>query len=138
MRKNAALAVTHEPPALELVNNIINACADAKGRDISVLDVSKIFDAADFFVIVSRRSDRQVQGIANKILAGIDKSQAQLSSIEGMETGHWVLIDCGEVIVHIFYEPVRSHYDLESLWADARRVGIKTRKTVAGAELRAC
>lgn len=138
MRKNAALAVSPEPQALELVNTIINSCADAKGRDITVLDVSKVFGMADFFVVVSGRSDRQVQGIANRVLGGLDKPHAQIASIEGMDTGHWVLIDCGEVIVHIFYEPLRAHYDIESLWANAKRINIKTRKTVGGPELRAC
>ena len=138
MRKNAALAVTPEPQALELVNTIINSCADAKGKDIAVLDVSKIFGIADYFIVVSGRSDRQVRGIADKVLDGLDSQHAQIVSVEGMDTGHWVLIDCGEVIVHVFYEPVRAHYDIESLWANAKRVNIRTRRTVAGAELRAC
>lgn len=138
MRKSTALAVNQEPQSLELVNTIINSCADAKGRDITVLDVSKIFGMADFFVVVSGRSDRQVQGIANRVLEGLGKDHSRTASVEGLDTGHWVLIDCGEVVVHVFYEPVRAHYDIESLWGSARRLGIKTRKSTGGAELRAC
>lgn len=138
MRKSAALAVNPEPQSLELVNSIINACAEAKGKDITVLDVSKIFGMAEYFVVVSGRSDRQVQGIANKVRAALEgPPPAQMLSTEGMDVGHWVLVDCGEVIVHIFYEPVRSHYDIESLWAKAKRLNIKMRKGSNGIELRA-
>jgi len=136
MRKNTATALNADSQSLEVVNQIINACADAKGKDISVLEVSEFFGMADYFVVVSGRSDRQVQGIANKTLEALESGGITPVSLEGMETGHWVLIDTGDVIVHVFYEPVREHYDLESLWSKARKLSIRMRRKSSGTELR--
>jgi ribosome-associated protein len=106
------------------ISTIINACAETKGKDLVVLDVSKIFSLSDYFVIVSGRSDRQVQGITNKILTMLAQCNVTPFSVEGEEKAHWVLIDFGEIVVHVFYEPVREHFDLEALWNKARRVDI--------------
>lgn len=109
----------------QLVRHIVNSCADAKGRDIVVLDVSKNFDVASYFVIVSGRSDRQVQGISNRILHDLDTAGYKPFSTNGLDQGHWVLLDCDDVIVHVFYEPLREHYNLEGLWTAARRVNVE-------------
>ena len=109
---------------LALVATVISACDETKGIDPAVLDVSDVFSLADYFVIVSGRSDRQVQGITHKILAKLAERNLEPLAVEGQERSHWVLIDCGEVIVHVFYEPVRAYYDLESLWHTARRLDI--------------
>ena len=124
-----------QPQTVEIANHVINACADAKGENIVVLDVSKISDLAKYFIIVSGRSDRQVQGLANRICLTLDQSQVKSFSIEGLQQGHWVLIDCDDVVVHVFYEPIRAHYDLESLWIKAKRVELKARKTREGQSL---
>lgn len=107
--------------AFELAEQIATACSDAKGQDILVLKVSEIFDLADYFVIVSARSDRQAQGITNKILETLTRSHIKPLSISGLEDGQWVLIDCDDIVVHVFYEPQRLHYDLESLWYKAEK-----------------
>ena len=74
---------------------------------------------------MSGRSDRQVQGISNRIATTLsEECKISPSSRDGFEEGHWVLMDYGDVIVHIFYEPTRDHYDLERLWKDAVRVEI--------------
>ena len=112
------------PSSNQLVKQIINSCTDAKGRDIVVLDVSKNFCVASYFVIVSGRSDRQVQGISNRILNDLANTGYKPFSIDGLEQGHWVLLDCDDVIVHVFYEPIRQHYNLESLWATAKKLNI--------------
>lgn len=106
---------------------ILECCSEAKGKDLTLLDVSGVFDLASFFVIVSARSDRQVQGISNRIAATLD-SECGISPVskDGLEEGHWVLMDYGDVIVHIFYEPTRDHYDLERLWKDAVHVKLPT------------
>ncbi|MCB0311053.1 MAG: ribosome silencing factor [Bdellovibrionales bacterium] len=137
MVKNLANVVNPEPQPLEVVNRIINACADAKGKDIRVLDVSTVFGLADYFVIVSGRSDRQVQGITNKVLDTLLESNLKPINVEGIDEGHWVLADFGDVILHVFYEPVRAHYDIESLWFRARKLEIKNDKNQNGIVLRA-
>ena len=111
--------------SFELTTTVIEACQEAKGRDITVLNVSEVFDLSDYFIVVSGRSDRQVLGISNKILAKLNKMGHKPLSIEGLDDGHWVLMDFGDVIVHVFYEPAREHYDIEGLWINARRADVK-------------
>jgi len=108
----------HSFSSKEFAYEIVETCEEAKGKDVAVMDVSKLFGLSDYFIVVSARSDRQVQGIANRILG----SFISPVTLEGMEKGHWVLMDFGEVVVHIFYEPLREHYDVEGLWIKAPRV----------------
>ena len=108
--------------AIDRVASIAQASLDVKGKDLTVLDVSKLSDVADYFVIVSARSDRQVQGICNRILEDLVKQGVSPLSIEGYNKAHWVLLDFDDVIVHIFYEPIRDIYRLEGLWHNAKRV----------------
>jgi ribosome-associated protein len=124
MRKNLALLVREDADSLTLVKRVVHACEEVKGRDIAILDVHSISDFADYFVVVSGRSDRQVQGITNRVIEELCKCGRKPTSVEGYERGQWVLVDCGEIVVHIFYEPVREFYDIESLWMRARKISI--------------
>ena len=138
MSKNAAEVLKPGPTtALAVVNEIINACSDAKGKDILVLDLRKVSDMTQYFVLVSGRSDRQVQGIANKALAALAQHGCRPDSIEGLEEGHWVLCDLGDVVLHVFYEGTRQHYDLEGLWFRADRLPVEMPESAAGAEFKA-
>lgn len=110
--------------SMDLALKILECASDAKGKDLTLLDVSSVFDLASFFIIVSGRSDRQVQGISNRILLTLEERGIQPISRDGYEEGHWVLMDYGDVIVHIFYEPLREHYDLEQLWKNGSKVAI--------------
>jgi len=96
--------------------------AQLKAEDMVLLDVSTLSSFADYFVICTGRSSRQVQGIADNLETSLGERGLAPLGIEGRREGHWVLMDYGDVIIHIFYEPVRYFYDLESLWADAKRV----------------
>jgi ribosome-associated protein len=93
-----------------------------KGLDLVMLDVSRFSSFADYFIICSGKSSRQVQGIADNLEDELKSVGFRPIGIEGKREGHWVLIDYGDVIIHVFYEPVRLFYDLESLWSDAARV----------------
>lgn len=119
----------------DLMRKIANACLEVKAKDVVGLDVRGVFDLSDYFIIATGRSDRQVQGIANRVLALLEDEGANLVSIEGFEDGHWVLIDTGDIVVHVFYEPKREHYDIEALWARARKLdlsgGAKSAKAAA-------
>ena len=136
MRKNLAEKLSTETQAVSLVNQIINACADAKGNDIKVLDVSAVFGLSDFFIIASGRSDRHVQGIANKVVSAMSDSGCDPLAVEGLDEGHWVLLDFGDVVMHVFYEPLREHYDIEGLWGNAKELKIKSRKSTRGINLK--
>ena len=122
MKDNLAVVVKDEGGSLEIVRRVVGACEDVKGKDIAILDVQRISDFADYFVVVSGRSDRQVQGITNRITEELSEAEVQPVSVEGYDDAQWVLMDCGDVVVHIFYEPVREFYDIESLWIRARRL----------------
>ena len=86
--------------------------------------MGSVSDFADYFIVASGRSDRQVQGITNRGIKELAKVGVRPLSVEGYEDGQWVLIDCGDVVAHVFYEPVRSEYDLESLWIRARKLDL--------------
>jgi ribosome-associated protein len=87
-----------------------------------VLDVGKLTSVADYLVLCSGGSDRQVRAIADHIDGSLAQQRIHPLSIEGMATSQWVLMDYGDVVVHIFRTDVRAHYALERLWGDARQV----------------
>ncbi len=98
------------------------AALDHKAIDLVILSIQNLSSFADYFVICSGNSDRQVQAIASHIEEKLAKEGLYPLGIEGKREGRWVLLDYGEVVVHVFYQPVREFYDLERLWADAPRV----------------
>ncbi len=103
----------------------VQAALGKKALHLVVLDVHELSSVADVFIICSGRSNRQVKAIAEHIQVELKKQNIKPLSTEGMSEGHWVLMDYGHIIIHIFYEPVRSFYDLESLWIDAARIKTK-------------
>ncbi len=92
---------------------------DRKACDLVVMDVRGLTSIADYFIICSGRSDRQVQSIAQGLEESSSKPGIKPFAVEGVGRGHWVLMDFSDVIVHIFYEPVRKFYDLDGLWGHA-------------------
>ena len=86
---------------------------------MNILDVRGIASYADYVVLASGESDRQVTAMAENVLTKLKQEGEQAVGSEGFETGQWVLLDYGDVVAHLFFEEVRSHYDLEGLWADA-------------------
>lgn len=109
-------------PTLDLY---INAVMGKKAIDLVVLDVQELTSVSDIFIICSGRSNRQVSAIAEYIQVNLKKRAIKPMSVEGKKEGHWVLLDYGHVIIHVFYEPVRAFYDLEGLWIDAKRIEAK-------------
>lgn len=98
------------------------AALDRKAYDLVVLEIGRHSSIADYFVICSGRSDTQVQAIAEAIEEQLGRTGSRPVSVEGQSRGQWVLMDYGDVVVHIFYVPVRGFYDLERLWVRAPRV----------------
>ena len=93
----------------------MRACVDQKGLDVRGLDISGS-DIADFFIIVSGTSERHVKGIADKVQQTLQQFGETPLSVSGYEGGEWVLIDYGDLVVHVFYEPMRQYYGLDELW----------------------
>ena len=105
--------------ALERSRGIAEAALDRKAKDVLALDVRGLTSFADSFVLASGSSDRQVRAIADAILEATRASGDAPLGVEGYDEGRWVLIDLNDVVVHVFLEEVREHYDLERLWGDA-------------------
>lgn len=108
--------------ARKLAIDIAAAALEKKAVGLEILDVAGRTDYADFLVLMSGRSDRQVAALAEGIEEALRKSGRRAQNIEGRESARWILIDFGDVVVHVFQEEIRSLYDLEGLWEDARRL----------------
>lgn len=93
-----------------------------KGEEIVVFNVRKIFPLSDYFVIVTVNSRLHAQSLSLEIEHRLKDQQLHPLGVEGYEDGRWILMDYGDVIVHIFLKEVREFYDLEMLWGDARRI----------------
>jgi ribosome-associated protein len=115
-------AIVENPRAHTLARKVANLLSDKKALDIVILDVRGMTSYADYVVVASGESDRQVTSMAEHVLSKLKESEGlRPVGHEGMDTGQWVLLDFGEVITHIFFSEMRAHYDLEGIWADARR-----------------
>ena len=101
---------------------IQSALEDAKTQNIAVLDVRKISDFTDYMVIATGTSNRHVQSSADRVAETLRDHGVRPVGIEGKQLGDWVLIDFGDVVVHIMREQTRDFYNLEKLWSDAKRV----------------
>ncbi|HEY8432141.1 MAG TPA: ribosome silencing factor [Sandaracinaceae bacterium] len=111
--------------ARKLALTIAESALDRKAINVEIIDVVGKVDYADYVVVMSGRSDRQVSALAKNIAGDVEqKTRARCLSVEGLPQASWVLMDFGDVIVHIFHEDTRGYYDLESLWIDAPRVPV--------------
>jgi ribosome-associated protein len=117
-------AVPTAPKAL--LEEILASLDDDKAEEIVTIDLKGKSEMADFMVICSGRSSRQVAAISEKLVDRLKQNMGLIAKIEGKETGDWVLIDAGDVIVHVFRPEVREFYQLEKMWMPA---GARTGQT---------
>jgi len=109
--------------ARETALAIAASALERKALNVVIIDVAGKVDYADFVVVMSGRSDRQVAAIAKNVEDDVKKATgARCLSREGLTQAAWVLLDFGDVIAHVFHQDTRGYYDLESLWMDAPRV----------------
>lgn len=94
----------------------VAALEDIKGRDITVLDTSKLTSLFERMIIATGDSNRQTRALANNVREKMKEAGEHVGGMEGEETGEWVLLDLGEVIVHVMLTATRAHYNLEELW----------------------
>jgi ribosome-associated protein len=100
----------------------VKAAVEKKAFDLVLLEMKKITSFTDYFLLCSGKSDRQVQAIAQAIEEELEKEGIRPLGQEGRTEGRWILMDFGDVVAHLFLEPVRVFYDLEGLWIDAPRI----------------
>ena len=102
----------------KLQRTIIDALEDVKAQDIRVFDTTKLSDLFDRVVIATGNSNRQTKALAMSVKEAVKEKGGDVISVEGLETGEWVLVDCGDIIVHILQPMLRSYYQLEGMWGD--------------------
>ncbi len=110
----------------KIVDAAVEYALDKKGFDLKLFDVREMSSLTDFLLIVSGRSDRQVQAIAENVRLELKNTHEELPlAVEGMDQGRWILLDYGELMVHVFQPDVREFYDLEGLWSEAPEIAIE-------------
>ena len=119
-RRKRAPATERSP--LDLARRIVELAEDKKAADIALLDLTGLTTVADHFVICSGGSERQLDAIADGIVEGLRDEGLRPIGREGVAASHWVLIDYGAVVVHVFTPPERDFYQLEKHWAKAKTV----------------
>jgi ribosome-associated protein len=107
----------------------IDALLERKSINPIYLDIRGLASYADTLLISSARSNRQVKAIAEHIERMLKKQKIKALHVEGLREGHWVLMDYGDVIIHIFYEPERSFYNLEGLWSEVEQIFLDPQST---------
>lgn len=122
MIKRTQHSVLHLPLPVRIV---IDAMEDKKALDLVVLDLRETEAFTDFFVVASGQSNRQVKAITDAIDLNLKKTGLRPTHMEGYDHAEWVLLDCFDMIVHIFTERTREHYDLERLWGSAKRIAVQ-------------
>lgn len=108
------------------------AAIEKKAEGVKILDLSAQSGFTDYFVICSGMSDRQVQAIADNVDIELSSQDIEPLSQEGYSGGRWVLVDYGDIVVHVFLDALRDYYSLETLWSDAPRVQIPSEFYGAG------
>ena len=120
--KRATAAPAADRPPLELARRIVELVEEKKAADILLLDLAGLTTMADYFIICSGGSERQLDAIASGIIGSLRDEKMKPIGREGTPASHWVLIDFGSVIVHIFTPPERDYYGLEKHWSQARTI----------------
>ena len=106
----------------ELARIAISALEDKKAEDVRVIDIGDVSVLADYFIIANGNNRTQVQAMADEVEQRLGRAGAEPKQIEGYQTGNWVLLDFGDVIIHIFDAQNRLFYDLERIWKDGRQI----------------
>jgi ribosome-associated protein len=100
----------------------IEALEDRKGEDIRVIDISSISTLADYFIIATGTNINQVQAMADAVQEVLGRAGHMTKNVEGYDTGNWILLDFGDIIVHVFDSENRLFYDLERIWRDGKSI----------------
>jgi ribosome-associated protein len=126
-------AMTESSTSHEKARTIVTAALERKAERPVALDISQLTSFTEAFVVVSGGSDRQVRAIADEVVKTLKRAGDPPLGVEGLAEGHWVLIDCNDVICHVFGPEMREKYDLERLWHDGEPIELELPPHVAEA-----
>ena len=101
------------------------ALEDKKGEDIKIIDISNVSVLADYFIIANGNNKNQVQALVDNVQEELDKVGVQVKQVEGYRMGNWILLDYGDIIIHVFSKEDRLFYDLERIWRDGKDLSIE-------------
>ena len=111
--------MSRQPNTLEIEQLeaiVMDALDDMKAQDVTVLNTESLSDEFDRVIIATATSNRQTRALANNVHEKVKENGGDVLSTEGEDTGEWVLVDCGDIVVHIMQAPIRAYYNLEELW----------------------
>lgn len=123
-KKSVNTLVASDPSLPEKAFAALTAAADKKGENLKLLDLRELTSLADYFIIVSALTDRQVLAIARNIEDQMREKGYRPLHVEGLTNGRWVVLDYGDLVVHVFQDAIRDFYDLDGLWAHAPRIPV--------------
>jgi|TARA_B110000908_G_scaffold137066_1_gene162541 ribosome-associated protein len=101
----------------KLINIVLDALEEVKGKDIVTLNVTNLTDVMDTMIVASGNTSRQVKALANSVIEDAKKSGFQPIGVEGIDSGEWVLVDLGDIVIHVMQPTIREFYELEKLWS---------------------
>ena len=116
------MATTSKLPAAAAARRAALLALDLKANDVMLLDLKGVTDMTDFFVVASGTSDTHVRAVAEHVIAELKKEGVTVHHVEGLTQGRWALLDFVDFVVHVFHPTLRTFYQLERLWSDAREV----------------
>ena len=106
----------------KMASMAVEALEDRKGEDVKVIDISEISTLADYFIIAGGSNINQVQAMADSVQEKLGREGHMTKNVEGYESGNWILLDFGDIIVHVFDNENRLFYDLERIWRDGKLI----------------
>lgn len=112
----------------EMAKMAVEALEDRKGEDVKILDITEISTLADYFIIASGTNINQVQAMADAVQEKLGRAGYMTKNVEGYDYGNWILLDFGDIIVHVFDSENRLFYDLERIWRDGKLVDVNELK----------
>lgn len=110
--------------AKKMTRVVIDALEEKKAEDIRIIDISTVSVMADYFVIASGNNRNQIQAMIDNVEEQLHKAGFEVKQVEGYDTANWILMDCRDVIVHVFDKENRLFYDLERIWRDGKTVEV--------------
>jgi ribosome-associated protein len=109
----------------EMANKAVEILKDKKAKDIKLLDIHELSTIADYFLIATGNSSTQVQAMCDELEEKMDKEGYKMHHKEGFRNGRWVLLDFGNIVIHLFHDEERKFYNLERLWVDAKSIHVE-------------